>query len=260
MEHRIPAHVEAFIRPYKPEIDALKYYRCDKLIVVYMALPPRGFDPSVDQALTETCGPAFAHYPTDPSVLTSPIPSPAAPLGFGAPSSGAAPIGPPTTTRDLIAPAQLIVIGEVGPVIQRRTYSGYSSNGQLLDGFNETGMPVPQVPITDFEVKVERVIKDDGTIASGKPIILRMSGNATPEMKATTRNSDYPFSYTGDRHLFLLTRNPDGTTYSFYYGPWSRLLIDSDILRVSNGSQDLLKLDGSDVPIRLDDFIRRVNE
>lgn len=258
MERRIPAHVEAFIKPYKPEIDALKYYRCNELIVVYLALPPRGFDPSVDQALTETCGPAFAHYPTDPSVLTSLIPSPAAPLGSGAPSSGTAPIGPPTTTRDLIAPAQLIVIGEVGPIVQRRTYSGYGSQGKLLDGFNEAGTPVPQVPFTDFEVKMERVIRDDGTIASGKPVILRMSGDATPEMQAITRNSDYPFSYTGDRHLFLLTRNPDGTTYSFPHGPWSRLLIDGDILRASNGTQDVLKLDGSEAPIRLDDFIERV--
>lgn len=255
VERRIPAHVEAFIQPHKPEIDVLKYYRCDELIVVYMALPPRGFDPSVDRALTEMCGPAFAQYPTDQSALTSPIPPPVAP-----PGSGAAPIGPPTTTRELIEPAQLIFIGEVGPVVQRRTYSGYGSNGQLLDGFNEAGTPVPQAPITDFEVKVERAIRDDGTIASGRPIILRMSGDATPEMKAITRNTDYPFSYTGDRYIFLLTRNPDGTTYSFYHGPWSRLLIDGDILRASNGTQDLLKLDGSEAPISLDDFIQRVNQ
>ena len=162
--------------------------------------------------------------------------------------------------HELVAPAQLIFIGEVGPVVQRRTYSGYDPQGELLDGFNEAGTPVPRAPITDFEVKVERVIRGDGTIGSGKPVILRMSGDATPEMKEITRNSDYPFSYTGDRYLFLLTRNPDRATYGFYHGPWSRLLIDGDTLRISNGSQDALKLDGSDAPISLEDFIRRVNE
>lgn len=81
-----------------------------------------------------------------------------------------------------------------------------------LDRFDANGNPVPKVPITDFELKVEQVVKDDGAIVSGKPIILRMGGDATPEMKQITANGEYPFSFTGDRHLFLLSRNPDGVT------------------------------------------------
>jgi hypothetical protein len=173
--------------------------------------------------------------------------------------SAAAAVPPPKTLAELASKAELVFVGEVGPVVQRRTYSGYGPKGELLDGFDANGNPVPKVPITDFELKVEQVVKDDGAIASGKPIILRMGGDATPEMKQITANGEYPFSFTGDRHLFLLTRNPDGQTYGFYYGPWSRLLIDgNNNLRVSNGSQELLKLDGSDAPISLDEFIRRV--
>ncbi|MCL6511326.1 MAG: hypothetical protein K6U78_11610 [Anaerolineae bacterium] len=160
----------------------------------------------------------------------------------------------------MLSKTQLIVIGEVGPVVQRRTFSGYGPNGELWDGFDAVGRPVPQVPFTDFEVKVERVLRDDGSIANAKPIILRMAGDATPEMKAITQNTNYPFTYTGDRYLFLLTLNPDKTTYGFYYGPWSRLLIDGGTLRVSDGTQQLLKLDGSDAAISLEALTQRIGK
>lgn len=173
--------------------------------------------------------------------------------------SADAAVPPPKTLEELAGKADLVFVGEVGSVVQRRTYSGYGPKGELLDGFDVNGTPVPTAPITDFELKVEQVVKDDGAIASGKPIILRMGGDATPEMKRLTASGEYPFSFTGDRHLFLLTRNPDGQTYGFYYGPWSRLVIDeNNNLRISNGSQELPKLDGSNAAISLDEFVRRV--
>jgi putative hemolysin len=162
-----------------------------------------------------------------------------------------------STLQALTSKAELIFVGEVGQVIQRRTYSGYGAKGELLDGLDVHGNPVPQVPITDFEVKVEQVIKDDGAIAGGKPIILRMGGDATPEMKQVTAKTDYPFSFTGDRYLFLLSRNPDGVTYGFYYGPWSRLLVDGNTLRVSDGTQQILKLQDSDAAITYDQLVQQ---
>lgn len=101
----------------------------------------------------------------------------------------------PKTSAELINKAQLIFIGKIGPVVQHRTFSGYGPKGELLDGVDTAGHPAPKVPITDFTLKVEQVIKDDGSIAGGKPIILRMGGDATPEMKNLTLKSDYPFSY-----------------------------------------------------------------
>lgn len=164
----------------------------------------------------------------------------------------------PTTSHELLNRASLIFIGEVGPVAQQRNFAGYGLKGEMLDGA-KTGNPAANVPYTDFELKVERVIKDDGSIADGKPIILRMAGEATPETKRLTATTDYPFSYTGDRYLFLLAHEPDEIAYGFYYGPWSRLIIDSNnLLYVSNGMQQLLKLDGSEATITLDDFIARI--
>ena len=118
---------------------------------------------------------------------------------------------------------------------------------------------MPQLPFTDFEIIVEQVIRDDGRIAQEEPIILRMPSTATAELKALTQNSDYPLSYTGDRHLFLLSPNPDGETYGFYYGPWSRLTIDADEnLRVSDGRQQLLTLDDWTDAIKFADFVDRI--
>src|SRR5690606_34004086 len=101
---------------------------------------------------------------------------------------------------------------------------------------------------------VEEVIRDDGTIASGEPIILRILGFATEEYKQLSQASEFPLSYTGDRHLFVLTPNPDGKSYGLAYGPWSRLILDGEILRVSNGEQHLFQFEKSTEPITLKEF------
>ncbi|NJM39940.1 MAG: hypothetical protein HC853_03755, partial [Anaerolineae bacterium] len=148
---------------------------------------------------------------------------------------------------------------EVGPVVERRRFAGYGPKGELLDGA-KSGNPDANVPYTDFELKVERIIKDDGSVASDKPIILRMAGEATPETKRLTASSSYPFSYTGDRYLFLLTHEPDGIAYGFNYGPWSRLIVDDkNLLRISDNYQQFLKLNGIS-PITLEAFIALISK
>jgi hypothetical protein len=117
------------------------------------------------------------------------------------------------------------------------------------------------IPVTDFRLTVEEVLRDDGTIASGEPIILRAWGFSTQETHEATKDSEYPLSYTGDRHLFLLGRNPDGT-YGISYGTWSRLIIDGESLRISNGKGDPLRFKENDKAITLEEFraaIRKAN-
>ena len=43
----------------------LRYYQCDKVIVVYQGVWDTGVDPVVDKILTEKCGTAFIRYPPD---------------------------------------------------------------------------------------------------------------------------------------------------------------------------------------------------
>lgn len=171
-------------------------------------------------------------------------------------ASASALVSAPQSLDELVSKAPLIFIGEVGPVAQHLEHAIYGEDGQLLKPTAD--LPLPPVPATDFALEVEQVIRDDGAIAAGKTIILRMPGTATAGMKMLTLVSEYPFSYTGDRHLFLLSPNPDGESYGFYYAAWSRLLIDGDILRVSNGQLQPLLFEGSDQPITLEEFIEAV--
>lgn len=165
----------------------------------------------------------------------------------------------PQSLDELLDRATLIFIGEIGPVEQCLSISGYDWDGSV------NGTPVdcanPQnwsgVPVTDFRLTVEEVLRDDGTIASGEPIILRALGFATKEGKEITKDSEFPLSYTGDRHLFLLGRNPDGT-YGISYGVWSRLIIDGESLRVSSGWQQPLQFQDSNGPITLAAFRQAV--
>jgi hypothetical protein len=174
-------------------------------------------------------------------------------------ASGAVMVMPPQTLDEWVSKAPLIFIGEVGLVVQYLEFAVYGEDGQLKEpDLDAAGNPFPPVPATDFALQVEEVIRDDGAIASGEPIILRMPGIATEEIKELTKASAYPSSYTGDRHLFLLAQNPDGKSYGFYYGPWNRLLIDGEILRVSDGLQQPLHFGDSTEPITLDQFIQHV--
>ena len=120
------------------------------------------------------------------------------------------------------------------------------------------GNPLPNIVVTDFPLRVEKVIRDDGGIAAGKSIILRMIGAAEPGTKGLTENIEFPFSYPGDRYLFLLTPNRDGKTYGLRYGPWSRLIVDGEILRTSRGKQQPLQFEGTDQPVTLDEFVQFV--
>lgn len=163
---------------------------------------------------------------------------------------------PPRTLGDLARNSPLIFIGTVGPVDQYTTFCGYGEDGK-------TSLPCSEgagVPATDYTLQVEEVVRDDGTIAGGKPIILRMPGHITEDMKEATAGIDFPFSYPGERRLFLLSPSPDGENYSFRDGPWSRLIIDGDILRISNATEDPLQFQGDVEPITLEAFIAFVKD
>ncbi|MDI9547365.1 MAG: hypothetical protein QM346_07150, partial [Chloroflexota bacterium] len=155
----------------------------------------------------------------------------------------------------------MIFIGTVGPIEQHLEVSGYyGEEGQLESPTDAEGASLPgyDYPATDFILQVEEVIRDDGTIARGEPIVLRWLGHATERLKQASQEGEYPVSYTGDRYLFLLFPYPDGETYGFYYGPWSRLIIDGEMLRVSNGKQQPLQFWDGAGPVTLEEFIQAV--
>lgn len=193
-----------------------------------------------------------------PSV-NAPVSPMVMPIAVGEPVGGGFVLAYPASLEDLISHADLIFTGEVGPVMQYLEYCGYDKDGQLLEkcvATDDAGNALPGLPATDFLLQVDEVFRDDGTIASGEPIILRESGHVTAELKQMSQATEFPLSYTGDRYLFLLGRNPDGKTYGFHF-VWSQLIVDGDVLRVSNGTQQPLQF-GDEPPITLGEFIKAV--
>jgi len=212
-----------------------------------------GTECHIRQLYYGTCTPPGA------SVPLSPVPTPIG--GFGSPvGSGFDYTGPAPSLDALIDRAPLIFIGTVGPVEQYlEVYGYYGEDGQLeFPGTDDQGTALPGWPVTDFILQVEEVIRDDGTIARGEPIILRVVGHATEELKQASQEGEYPATFTGDRYLFLLSPYPDGQSYGFYYGPWSRLIIDGEMLRVSNGKQQPLQFWDKSRPVTLEEFIQAV--
>lgn len=170
--------------------------------------------------------------------------------------SMAATVAPPESLAELVDRASLIFIGEVGEGQLVEMFGYKDGKPVTVDAFNS---PLGGLPGTDFLVKVEKAIRDDGKIASGEPIILRVPGAITEEIKKLTQGTEYEATYTGDRYLFLLSPNPDGQTYGFYYhGPWSRLIVDGDTLRLSDDKRQPLQFGDDAKPITLDEFIEFV--
>ena len=141
----------------------------------------------------------------------------------------------PETMDELIGDADIIAVGRVGQIDREVAEGGF--NGAV----DKEGNPGNQtlVPHTYFELELEQVIRDDGTIASGETVLLRMEGGAQegPAEISPGRfmefERNYPMPRTGQRRLFVLTRNPND---SFASGGASGLLeIDGDTVTFATG-------------------------
>lgn len=206
-----------------------------------------------------TCTPPGATAPL------SPIPTPRSWGSGGGPfRSGFDDLAPPPSLDALIDKAALIFFGEVGPMEQTLEMVTYREVPQPpTPSKGPTIEPLPEVmeyPATDFRLEVEEVLRDDGSIAAGDPIILRVLGHVTADLKESSQAGFYPVTYTGDRYLFLLTPYPDGETYGFYYGPWSRLLLDGDLLFASTGPPEPLRFAEVGGLLTLDEFVQAVTD
>ena len=117
----------------------------------------------------------------------------------------------PETMDELIGDADIIAVGRVGEIDREVAEGGF--NGAV----DKEGNPVSEtlVPHTYFELELEQVIRDDGTIASGETVLLRMEGGAQegPVEISPGRFIDfernYPMPTTGQRRLFCAHQEPE---------------------------------------------------
>ena len=143
----------------------------------------------------------------------------------------------PQSMDELIGDADIIAVGRVGRVVREVAEGGFRTP------VDREGNPVNEtlVPHTYFELELEQVIRDDGTIAQGETVLLRMEGGAQEgpmeigQGKFMEFERDYPMPTTGQRRLFVLVRNPNDS-YS------------------SVGVRGLLDIGGDDVRFATDDL------
>ena len=142
----------------------------------------------------------------------------------------------PKSTEELVSWADIIAVGRVGKLVRE------VAEGGLKGPVDREGNPVKQtlVPHTYFELELEQVIRDDGTIARGETVLLRVEGTAQDgpvqgvqrvqvgEGQFMEFESNYRMPKTGERLLFLLVKARNDS-----YGGGNRglLHIDGDAVR-----------------------------
>ncbi len=87
------------------------------------------------------------------------------------------------------------------------------------------------MPVTDYQIQIESVVKADDAIGEADTLVLRMFGHLSGEGSAITLNV-FPLPSPGDHLLFALGRNPDGTYGS---GPEGLLDVDGETVAYADG-------------------------
>ena len=87
------------------------------------------------------------------------------------------------------------------------------------------------IPVTDYRVQIEGVLKGDGTVTDGGRLTLRMFGHLSDSNAIITPNV-FTLPNISDHLLFALGRNPDGTYGS---GPEGLLNVDGAKVEYADG-------------------------
>lgn len=124
----------------------------------------------------------------------------------------------PKSVGELVAGAQVIVLGTVASVLEERMLGPYGEDGQPLPADDSA------LPFTDYDLQIESVLKGDGTVADGGSLVLRMFGHLSGQSGAITSGA-FTLPAQGDRLMFAVGKNPDGTYGS---GPEGLLRVDGE--------------------------------
>ncbi len=167
------------------------------------------------EALKDTDVPAVQPPPEGLSVPPPEGLSVPPPEGLPVPPPSSASMLPyPNGVEQLVAWADVIVLGTISSVLGEKQLGPYV-DGKQLPAAEEGGMP-----FTDYEVQVETVLAGNDAVADGDTFVLRMFGHLSSQGAAIT-SVVFQLPKPGDRLLFTLGRNPDGT-----YGTGPQGLLD----------------------------------
>ena len=143
----------------------------------------------------------------------------------------------PNSIEGLVAQSHVIVLGTISSVLEEMVIGGYGEDGKPTLAGEEGGLPY-----TDYEVRIESVLKADGALEEGGTLVLRMFGHRTQQTDVVTSVAvqlPEPDSY----YMFSLGQNPDGT----YGSGLERLInVDGDHVTFADGLGFRTELTGAE--------------
>ena len=131
----------------------------------------------------------------------------------------------PQSVEELVARADVVFIGTINSVLDEKMMGPYGKDGQPLPAGDDG------LPFTDYEVGLKGLLKGHGEVQPGDPLVLRMFGHLSNRSETITPDS-FTLPKLGDRLLFALGRNPDGTYGS---GPEGLLNISGENVSYADG-------------------------
>lgn len=161
----------------------------------------------------------------------------------------------PSTMKQLTNDAEVIVVGKVGPIVSEGSMLGYDARGEeIVTGTDEDW------PYVDYRIEVERVLKDNGAISSGKPLLYRMIDGRTSsgQIPEPDLDSGFPMMEPGERCLFFLAAERNGRIYGSVFNAYGRLMIDGPVVTASDGRRTPIRFGGSGMSPA--EFFRAVRE
>ena len=173
-----------------------------------------------------------------PAVADTPVPPT---TGVSEPSSGpvtSTMLAPrPETIEVLVRMSHIIVLGTISGVLDEKLIGAYGDDGNPYVPVEESGSP-----FTDYEVRVESVLKNDGDVEDGGTLVLRMVGHLSRQNDLATL-AVVTLPQPGAHYLLALGRNPDRT-----YGSGSEGLIyvDGETVAYVDGIPFSTKLAGEE--------------
>ena len=141
----------------------------------------------------------------------------------------------PESVEVLVKLSHVIVLGTIISVLGERLIGAYGEDGQPTSGSEEGG-----TPYTDYEVRIESVLKSDGTVEGRGTLVLRMFGHLSGQ-KDVVMLAAMQLPQPGGSYMLALGRNPDGTYGS---GNEGLILVDGDTVAYADGITFSTELNG----------------
>ena len=121
----------------------------------------------------------------------------------------------PESIEVLVRMSHIIVLGTISAVLDEIRIGTYGEDGNPYIPIEESG-----TPYTDYEVRVESVLKNDGDVEHDGSLVLRMFGHLSQQSDVVI-SAVVQLPQPGSLYMLALGRNPDGT-----YGSGSEGLIN----------------------------------